>query len=79
MISKKQLELLQFPYSDYDVLIAYGAIRSGKTIWMNVSYILWAMDTFNECSFIVAGKTVKTAEINIIKPVAIKCIYTYIF
>jgi PBSX family phage terminase large subunit len=69
MISNKQLELLKFPYSDYDVLIAYGAIRSGKTIWMNVSYILWAMDTFNDCSFIIAGKTVKTAEKNIIKPI----------
>ena len=68
-ISPKQMELLKFPYSDFDCLIAYGAIRSGKTVWMVISYILWAMSTFNGCSFIIGSKTVKTAEKNIIKPI----------
>lgn len=66
--SDKQRQILSFPYSDYSALICDGAIRSGKTSVMSLSFILWAMGNFNGQSFGVCGKTVVSAERNIIKP-----------
>ena len=66
--SPKQLMVLKFPYTDYDALIADGAIRSGKTSVMSLSYVLWAMNNFNNCNFIIAGKTVQSCERNVINP-----------
>ena len=49
LISDKQQEILRFPYyDDYDAIICDGAIRSGKTIWCSISFVLWAMANFNE-------------------------------
>lgn len=67
MFSKKQLEILKFPYSDYNSLICDGAVRTGKTIVMGISFISWSMNTFNGKNFGICGKTVKSAERNIIK------------
>jgi hypothetical protein len=47
MLSDKQRQILAFPYTKYDSLIADGAIRSGKTTMMTVSFIDWAMREFN--------------------------------
>ena len=41
--SEKQREILRFPYRDYDALICDGAVRSGKTSVMSLSFFLWAM------------------------------------
>lgn len=66
--SEKQIEIFKFPYQDqYDAIIADGAIRSGKTSSMSLSFILWAMSTFNEQNFIIAGKTIRSVERNLIK------------
>lgn len=66
--SPKQLEIFKFPYrEEYDAIIADGAIRSGKTSSMSLSFVLWSMSTFNEQNFIIAGKTIRAAERNIIK------------
>ena len=51
----------------YDAIIADGAIRSGKTSAMSLSFILWAMSTFNDKNFIIAGKTIRSVERNLIK------------
>ena len=37
--SEKQLEVLRFPYTGYDALICDGAVRSGKTSVMSLSFI----------------------------------------
>ena len=68
-ISPKQLEILRFPYyDDYDALICDGAIRSGKTIWCGISFILWGMSKFKECNFAICGKTIASAVRNVVKP-----------
>lgn len=67
--SPKQEEVLDFIFGDeYDAVICDGAIRSGKTMILLIAYILWAMATFNDTDFIIAGKTVGTAQRNLVKP-----------
>lgn len=67
-ISHKQFQILSFPYSKYDALIADGAIRSGKTAFMTVAFVDWAMKFYNGQRFAVCGKTVDSAVKNIITP-----------
>lgn len=68
MISQKQRKILAFPYSRFDHIICDGAVRSGKTSIMSVAFIRWAMENFNGCRFGICGKTVGSAEENIIAP-----------
>lgn len=68
MISEKQKKILAFPYSDYDVIICDGAVRSGKTSVMMVAFIDWAMQNFSGQRFGICGKTVDSATKNIITP-----------
>lgn len=67
-LSPKQAEIFKFPHENYDALICDGAVRSGKTIMMTISFVLWAMETFNGSTFAICGKTVQSAERNIIAP-----------
>ena len=68
MISNKQLEILKFPYEEYDSIICSGAIRSGKTSWLVVTFIDWAMANYNNKLFGICGKSVDSAIKNIIIP-----------
>lgn len=68
MLSKKQTDILRWPYTGHTALICDGAVRSGKTSIMSLSYVLWAMSAFNGCNFGMCGKTVGSAERNIIQP-----------
>jgi PBSX family phage terminase large subunit len=68
MISAKQNKIRAFPYSSYDALICDGAVRSGKTSIMMVTFVKWAMDSFNGRKFGICGKTVDSAIKNIIDP-----------
>lgn len=73
-LSKKQRMLFNWwqddsPVKDADGIIADGAIRSGKTVAMALSFIMWGMSTFNEQNFIMAGKTVKSFERNVLTPI----------
>lgn len=67
-LSNKQAKILAFPYTSYDALIADGAIRSGKTSIMTVSFIDWAMRTFSGQRFGLCGKTVDSCVKNLISP-----------
>jgi len=68
-ISQKQAEIFRFPHEpQYETLICDGAVRSGKTIMMVVSFIEWTMHEFNGMCFGVCGKTVRATERNIIMP-----------
>ena len=54
--SKKQLATLCWwgpdsPYRDMDAIICDGAVRSGKSLCMFVSFIVWAMTNFKNASF----------------------------
>ncbi|MBC2163428.1 PBSX family phage terminase large subunit [Listeria booriae] len=71
--SKKQKQLLYWwkkasPFADFDMIIADGAIRSGKTIAMICSFLNWSQETHSEESFIIAGKSIGSLKRNVIKP-----------
>lgn len=71
--SKKQLQLLTWwvdnsPVSNFDIVIADGSIRSGKTVSMALSFTLWAMSSFNMQNFAICGKTIHSARRNVIQP-----------
>ena len=67
-ISPKQAEIFKFPHENYDALICDGAVRTGKTIMMIVSFLEWAMHEYTHYNFGICGKTVQSAERNIIMP-----------
>ena len=70
-LSPKQKEIFRWCHRDndkYDGIICDGAIRSGKTICMIASFVYWSMRFFSENTFAICGKTVQSAERNIIMP-----------
>lgn len=69
--STKQKKVLTWwcpasPVKDMDGIIADGAIRSGKTLSMSLSYVLWAMSSFNQQNFGMAGKTIGSFRRNVL-------------
>ena len=67
-LSPKQQQILRWPYTGKTALICDGAVRSGKTSVMSLSFVLWAMGAFESQNFGICGKTVGSAERNIIQP-----------
>lgn len=55
-------------YKEYDTIIADGAVRSGKTVSMALSFVDWATETFNGENFGLAGKTIQSFRRNVITP-----------
>lgn len=63
--STKQKQILswwtpQSPYRDYRYILATGAVRSGKTLPMVQSFVLWALSTFKTDevhNFLLAGNS----------------------
>lgn len=71
--SQKQLELLSWwcdesPFHTFDAIICDGAVRSGKTVCMSLSFIFWAFYRFCDQSFALCGKTVTGLRRNVITP-----------
>lgn len=69
--SKKQRMVLNWwtqnsPVKDYKGIIADGAIRSGKTVSMSLSFVFWAMECFDGQNFIMAGKTIGSFQRNVL-------------
>ncbi len=69
--SHKQKVVLEWwmpgsPYADKDGIICDGSIRSGKTTVMSLSFIMWAMETFDGLNFAVCGKTIQSLRRNVI-------------
>lgn len=67
-LSEKQKQILKFPYSQYTSIICDGAVRSGKTSIMSLSFFLWAMGNFTGQAFAFCGKSVGAVERNIVHP-----------
>lgn len=68
--SKKQKKVLTWwtpasPHKDKDAIIADGAVRSGKTVIMSLSFLMWSMDTFDGENFGMAGKTIQSFKRNV--------------
>ena len=49
-----------------DAIICDGAVRSGKTLVMGVSFFCWAMSSFNEMKFGLCGKTIVSLRRNVV-------------
>ena len=49
-------------------MLADGAIRSGKTISMILSFLLWSLSTFHDRDFIIAGITGGALRRNVLAP-----------
>lgn len=69
--SKKQRQVLNWwtetsPVKDMDGIIADGAIRSGKTLMMSLSFVIWAMESFDGQNFAICSKTVGSCRRNVI-------------
>lgn len=69
--SRKQKQVLTWwckdsPVHDNDGIIADGAIRSGKTVSMSLSFVMWAMSTFNGQNFAMCGKTIGSFRRNVL-------------
>ena len=68
--SKKQRQVLNWwtkksPVHDADGIIADGAIRSGKTVSMALSFVMWSMESFDGYNFAMCGKTVGSFKRNV--------------
>lgn len=69
--SKKQRKILNWwckdsPVKDKEGIIADGAIRSGKTLSMSLSFVIWAMASFNGQNFGMCGKTIGSFRRNVL-------------
>ena len=53
------------PYKNWNGIIADGAIRSGKTVSMALSYILWSWTCFSEHNFAMCGNTISSFKRNV--------------
>ena len=70
--SRKQRKVLNWwtensPVKDYDGIIADGSIRSGKSVSMSLSYVMWAMENYQYQSFGMAGKTISAFGRNVLR------------
>ena len=53
-------------YAGYNGIIADGAIRSGKTVSMAFSFVVWAMSNFDRMNFAMCGKTIASLRRNVL-------------
>ncbi|MCD8050938.1 MAG: PBSX family phage terminase large subunit [Clostridiales bacterium] len=72
-LSPKQKTVLKWAFmpsarDKYKAIICDGAVRSGKTVCMLTAFVLWAMRNFDGQNFGICGKTVASAERNIVRP-----------
>lgn len=69
--SQKQRKVLNWwcdssPVNDCDGIIADGAIRSGKTLSMSLSFVMWAMRRYRDQNFGMCGKTIGSFRRNVL-------------
>ncbi len=69
--SRRQLKVLTWWHdgslvNGCDGIIADGAIRSGKTLSMSLSFVFWAMERFTGKNFGMCGKTIGTFRRNVL-------------
>jgi PBSX family phage terminase large subunit len=69
--SRKQKKVLTWwmggsPVAHMDGIVADGAVRSGKTLSMALSFVLWAMETFDGQALGMCGKTILSFRRNVL-------------
>ena len=53
-------------YAKYEGIICDGSIRSGKTVSMGFSFVIWAMSSFDRQTFGMCGKTIESFRRNVL-------------
>lgn len=71
--SEKQLKVLKWwrpnsPHKEKDGIICDGSVRAGKTVVMSLSFVMWAMEKFQEENLGMAGKTIGSFRRNVVTP-----------
>ncbi len=71
--SPKQMTVLNWwceksTLKNHDAIICDGAVRSGKTLCMSISFILWSFSHFSDASFAICGKTITSLRRSVITP-----------
>ncbi len=71
--SPKQLAVLNWwckssKMKNKNGIICNGAVRSGKTLCMSLSFICWAFYSFTDTSFALCGKTIASLRRNVVTP-----------
>lgn len=71
--SVKQKQVLTWwrdgsPVKDMDGIICDGSVRAGKTVVMSLSFVMWAMDTFQDQNLGMSGKTIGSFRRNVVTP-----------
>ena len=71
--SKKQLRVLGWwlprsPDCRRDAILCDGAVRSGKTLCLSLSFVMWATHCFSGVNFALCGKTVLSLRRNLLEP-----------
>ncbi|MBR4555261.1 MAG: PBSX family phage terminase large subunit [Ruminococcus sp.] len=71
-VSKKQKTVLNWwkyrGEGHYDGIICDGAVRSGKTFIMSISFVTWASVSFTGHDFAFCGKTITSVRRNLVTP-----------
>lgn len=73
-LSRKQLKVLTWwsaesNFKGRDAIICDGAVRSGKTFCMALSFIIWSFYSFCNSDFALCGKTIRSLRRNMITPI----------
>ncbi len=72
--SDKQKQVLGWwsrasPHRDKDAIVCDGAVRSGKTLCLGLSFFLWSMSRFRGQQFALCGKTTESVRRNLLPSV----------
>ena len=70
VFSEKQKTVLRWwctPEWQYEAIICDGAVRSGKTFCMGLSFVCWAMARFQNTAFGLCGKTTVSLRRNLVR------------
>ena len=72
--SEKQRRVLTWwmpgnPDHGKEAIICDGAVRSGKTMAMGLSFFLWAQSSFDGKKFGVCGKTIQSLRRNVLSEI----------
>ena len=72
--SEKQRTVLSWwmpgnPHCGKEAIVCDGAVRSGKTLAMGLSFFLWAMVCFDGMRFGVCGKTISSLRRNVLSEI----------
>lgn len=72
--SDKQKQVLSWwtrgsPHRERDAIVCDGAVRSGKTLCLGLSFLLWSMTRFRGQQFALCGKTTQSVRRNLLTSV----------